>query len=51
MIEIARRRAAALGLEYVEFEVPDVQQLEVAAGTVDAAVCRWGYIHADGRAR
>lgn len=44
MVEIARRRAAELGLENVEFEVTDAQQLEVAAGTFDAAVCRWGYM-------
>lgn len=44
MVEVARRRAAELGLENVEFAVVDAQQLELEPGSFDAALCRWGYM-------
>lgn len=44
MVEVARRRAAELGLQNVEFAVIDAQQLELEAGSFDGAVCRWGYM-------
>lgn len=44
MIELARRRAAELGLTNVEFAVIDAQRLELEPRSFDAAVCRWGYM-------
>lgn len=44
MIEVAKRRAAELGLDNVEFEVRDAQELELEADSFDAALCRWGYM-------
>ncbi len=44
MIAVARRRAAELGLENVEFAVIDAQRLELEPGAFDAALCRWGYM-------
>ncbi len=44
MIEVARRRAAELGLEGVEFRVLDAQSLDLPDACVDAVVCRWGYM-------
>jgi SAM-dependent methyltransferase len=44
MVEIARRRAAELGLDNVDFAVIDAQRLELEPGTFDAALCRWGYM-------
>ena len=44
MVEVARRRAAELGLENVEFAVMDAQRMELDPGSFDAAVCRWGYM-------
>ncbi len=44
MVDVARRRAAELGLDNVDFEVADAQRLEQPAEPFDAAVCRWGYM-------
>jgi SAM-dependent methyltransferase len=44
MVEVARRRAAQLGLDNVDFAVADAQQLELEPGSFDAALCRWGYM-------
>lgn len=44
MIEVARRRAAELGLTNVDFAVIDAQELELESGSFDAALCRWGYM-------
>lgn len=44
MVEVARRRAAELGLTNVDFAVVDAQELELEPGSFDAAVCRWGYM-------
>lgn len=44
MVAVARRRAAELGLENVEFAVVDAQRLELEPGSFDAALCRWGYM-------
>jgi SAM-dependent methyltransferase len=44
MVDAARRRAAELGLENVEFAVIDAQTLELEPGSFDAALCRWGYM-------
>lgn len=44
MVAVARRRAAELGLENVEFAVVDAQRLELEPRSFDAALCRWGYM-------
>lgn len=42
MVAVARRRAAELGLENVEFRVMDAEQMDLPDAWVDAVVCRWG---------
>jgi ubiquinone/menaquinone biosynthesis C-methylase UbiE len=42
MVEVARRRAAELGLDNVDFDVLDAQEMELEPGSVDAILCRWG---------
>ncbi len=42
MVEVARARAAELGVTNVELRVLDAQRMELADRSVDAAVCRWG---------
>ena len=44
MLEIARRRGEELGLTNVEFRELDAEDLELADDSVDAIVCRWGYM-------
>jgi SAM-dependent methyltransferase len=44
MLEIARRRGAELGLENVEFRELDAEELDLADGSVDGVLCRWGYM-------
>jgi SAM-dependent methyltransferase len=44
MLEVARRRASELGLTNVDFAVIDAQELELEAGSFNAALCRWGYM-------
>jgi ubiquinone/menaquinone biosynthesis C-methylase UbiE len=45
MLAIARERAAALGLQNVEFRELDAEQLDLLEGKFDAALCRWGLMH------
>jgi ubiquinone/menaquinone biosynthesis C-methylase UbiE len=42
MLDIARERAAALGLTNVEFIASDVEGLNFPVGNFDAVLCRWG---------
>ena len=42
MLEIARERAAALGLENMEFKEMDAEALELPEASFDAAMSRWG---------
>ncbi len=42
MLAIARKRAAALGLQNVEFRELDAERLDLLEGSFDAALCRWG---------
>jgi ubiquinone/menaquinone biosynthesis C-methylase UbiE len=42
MVDAARRGAAARGLANVEFRVMDAQENDLADGSVDAVVCRFG---------
>jgi SAM-dependent methyltransferase len=47
MVEVARRRAAALGLRNVEHRLMDATRLDLEADSVDAVVCRFGYMLTD----
>lgn len=42
MLDTARRRAAELGLDDVEFRVEDIAALSFDDATVDGILCRWG---------
>ena len=42
MVEVARRRAAALGLVGIEFAVEDAAQLSLGDASVDGIICRFG---------
>ena len=44
MVEVARRRAAELGLTNVEHRVLDAEQLELEDDSVDHVLCRFGYM-------
>ena len=44
MVEVARRRGAALGLGNVEYRVMDAEHIELEAASVDAVLCRFGYM-------
>jgi ubiquinone/menaquinone biosynthesis C-methylase UbiE len=44
MVEVAKRRAAEIGLHNVDFAVIDAQEMELEPGSFDAALCRWGYM-------
>jgi ubiquinone/menaquinone biosynthesis C-methylase UbiE len=44
MVEAASRRAKELGLDNVECRVLDAERLELADGSVDGVLCRWGYM-------
>jgi SAM-dependent methyltransferase len=44
MLEAAKRRAAELGLDNVEFVAMEAEWIDLAAAAVDAALCRWGYM-------
>jgi ubiquinone/menaquinone biosynthesis C-methylase UbiE len=44
MVEVARRRGAALGLRNAEYRVMDAERLELGDDSVDGVVCRFGYM-------
>ena len=44
MLEAARRRAAELGLDNVEFRAMEAEWIDAGTATVDAVLCRWGYM-------
>jgi SAM-dependent methyltransferase len=44
MVEVARRRAAELGLTNVEHRVLDAERIELEDDSVDGVLCRWGYM-------
>ena len=44
MIEVARRRAAELGLDNVEFRVLDAHELELDDDSVDGVICCFGFM-------
>jgi ubiquinone/menaquinone biosynthesis C-methylase UbiE len=44
MVEAARRRGAELGLENVDYRVVDAERIDLDAASVDAVLCRFGYM-------
>jgi SAM-dependent methyltransferase len=44
MLEGARRRAAELGLDNVDFRPMEAEWIDLATATLDAVLCRWGYM-------
>ncbi len=44
MLEGARARALELGLENVEFRALNAESLDVPLASIDAVLCRWGYM-------
>jgi SAM-dependent methyltransferase len=44
VVDVARRAAAERGLNGIEFLVLDAQDLDMPSASVDAVVCRWGYM-------
>ena len=44
MLAGARRRAAELGITNAEFMVLDAERMDLASGSVDGVLCRWGYM-------
>jgi ubiquinone/menaquinone biosynthesis C-methylase UbiE len=44
MVEAARRVAARSGITNAEFRVLDAEQLDLADGSVDGVLSRWGYV-------
>jgi len=44
MVDVARRRAAELGLRNVEHRVLDAEDLDLLDASVDGVICRFGYM-------
>ncbi len=44
MLEGARARAAELGLSNVEFQVLGAEWIDLPVASIDAVLCRWGYM-------
>jgi SAM-dependent methyltransferase len=44
MLEVARQRAATHGVDNVEFRVVDAESIDLDTASVDAVLCRWGYM-------
>jgi SAM-dependent methyltransferase len=44
MLDGARARAAELGLSNVEFQVLNAEWIDLPVASVDAVLCRWGYM-------
>jgi SAM-dependent methyltransferase len=44
MLDVARRQGEARGLTNVEFRVLDAENVDLEDDSVDAVVCRWGYM-------
>jgi ubiquinone/menaquinone biosynthesis C-methylase UbiE len=44
MLAAARERAAELGVENVEFATLDAEWIDLPVASVDAVICRWGYM-------
>jgi ubiquinone/menaquinone biosynthesis C-methylase UbiE len=44
MLDVARGRAAELGIENVEFLVVNAEWIDLETAAVDGVLCRWGYM-------
>jgi len=44
MVEVARKRAAELGIENVDFRVLDAQAMDLEDASCDGVLCRWGFM-------
>ncbi|HLM85694.1 MAG TPA: methyltransferase domain-containing protein [Solirubrobacteraceae bacterium] len=44
MLDSARERASELGLSNVEFQVLNAEWIDLPLASVDAVLCRWGYM-------
>jgi len=44
MVEVAKERAKELGLDNVEFEPMDAEWIDRPAASLDAILCRWGFM-------
>jgi SAM-dependent methyltransferase len=44
MLQVARSRAAELGLDNVEFKAIDAEWIDLELASVDGVLCRWGYM-------
>jgi SAM-dependent methyltransferase len=44
MVDVARRRAAELGLTNVEHRALDAEDMELEDGSIDGVLCRYGYM-------
>lgn len=44
MVDVARRLGAGQGLANVEYRVLDAERMDLDEDSVDAVVCRWGYM-------
>jgi SAM-dependent methyltransferase len=44
MLDGARARAIALGLSNIEFQVLNAEWIDLPVASVDAVLCRWGYM-------
>jgi SAM-dependent methyltransferase len=44
MLSVARERAIELGLSNVEFKVLNAEWIDLPVASVDAVLCRWGYM-------
>ena len=44
MVDAARRQGSARGVDNVEFRVLDAERMDLAEDSVDAVVCRFGYM-------
>lgn len=44
MLEVARQRARAFGIDNVEFSRLELEWIDLDTASVDAVLCRWGYM-------
>jgi ubiquinone/menaquinone biosynthesis C-methylase UbiE len=44
MLKVARSRAAELGLQDVDFRVINAESIALPVASIDAVLCRWGYM-------
>jgi ubiquinone/menaquinone biosynthesis C-methylase UbiE len=43
MVEVAKRRAAEVGVTNAEFRVLDAENNDLSSDSMDGVICRWGY--------